>query len=218
MCWARYAQPSTATRARHGLQAAREQGRVGARKRIMTDAKIRSARKLLNQGTTPREVADTLGVSVPTHGYPEPMSRLFLFHGGVPGLAVSESLLPPTITKTTSTTLQSSLEEGLTEIAQRPDKVYMTSRVNLARGYASAWINPDTGIEGGGWVYEVEVKDGTMEPDQDLLSSDGTSFQADSAVIIRIQDKGVASNPKRYAKEFRQVLNGHEAAKKAKER
>ncbi|WP_444875991.1 helix-turn-helix domain-containing protein [Arthrobacter globiformis] len=32
----------------------------------MTDAKIRSARKLLNQGTPPREVADTLGVSVPT--------------------------------------------------------------------------------------------------------------------------------------------------------
>ncbi|VXC47671.1 hypothetical protein ARTHRO9V_280215 [Arthrobacter sp. 9V] len=32
----------------------------------MTDAKIRSVRKLLNQGTPPREVADTLGVSVPT--------------------------------------------------------------------------------------------------------------------------------------------------------
>ncbi|WP_455566674.1 helix-turn-helix domain-containing protein [Pseudarthrobacter oxydans] len=43
-----------------------QQGRVGGRKRIMTDAKIRSARKLLNQGTPPREVADTLGVSVPT--------------------------------------------------------------------------------------------------------------------------------------------------------
>jgi hypothetical protein len=66
LCWARYAQPSTATRARHGLQAAREQGRVGGRKHIMTDAKIRSARKLLNQGTTPREVADTLGVCVHT--------------------------------------------------------------------------------------------------------------------------------------------------------
>jgi len=32
----------------------------------MTDAKIRSARKLPNQGTPPREVDDTLGVSVPT--------------------------------------------------------------------------------------------------------------------------------------------------------
>ncbi|WP_427005507.1 hypothetical protein [Pseudarthrobacter sp. H2] len=36
-----------------GLQAAREQGRVGGRKRITTEAKIRSARKLLNQGTPP---------------------------------------------------------------------------------------------------------------------------------------------------------------------
>lgn len=53
-------------RTQAGLLAAREQGRVGGRKRIMTDAKIRSARKLLKQGTPPREVADTLGVSVPT--------------------------------------------------------------------------------------------------------------------------------------------------------
>lgn len=93
----------------------------------------------------------------------------------------------------------------------------MTSRVNLARGYASAWVDPDTGDEGGGWVYEVEVADGTMEPDRDLLSSDGISFEADSAVIVRIQDKSVASNPKRYGKEFRQLMNSHEAAKKAKE-
>lgn len=49
-----------------GLRAAREQGRVGGRKRIMTEAKIRSARKLCNQGTPPREVANSLGVSVPT--------------------------------------------------------------------------------------------------------------------------------------------------------
>ena len=53
-------------RTQAGLQAAREQGRVGGRKRIMTEAKIRSARKLLNQGTPPREVANSLGVSVPT--------------------------------------------------------------------------------------------------------------------------------------------------------
>lgn len=53
-------------RTQAGLQVAREQGRVGGRKRIMTEAKIRSAHKLLNQGTPPREVADTLGVSVPT--------------------------------------------------------------------------------------------------------------------------------------------------------
>lgn len=53
-------------RTQAGLQAARDQGRVGDRKRIMTEAKVRSARKLLSQGTPHREVADSLGVSVPT--------------------------------------------------------------------------------------------------------------------------------------------------------
>ncbi|WP_369021749.1 recombinase family protein [Paenarthrobacter ureafaciens] len=53
-------------RTQAGLQAAREQGRVGGRKRVMTDAKIRAARKLLSQGTPPKEVAASLGVSVPT--------------------------------------------------------------------------------------------------------------------------------------------------------
>lgn len=53
-------------RTQAGLEAAREQGRIGGRKRIMTDAKIRSARKLLSQGTPPKEVAASLGVSVPT--------------------------------------------------------------------------------------------------------------------------------------------------------
>ncbi|WP_269450071.1 recombinase family protein [Arthrobacter sp. U41] len=53
-------------RTQAGLQAAREQGRIGGRKRVMTEAKIRSARKLLSQGTPPKEVAASLGVSVPT--------------------------------------------------------------------------------------------------------------------------------------------------------
>jgi DNA invertase Pin-like site-specific DNA recombinase len=53
-------------RTQAGLRAAREQGRVGGRQRIMTDSKIRSARKLLSEGTPPKEVAKNLGVSVPT--------------------------------------------------------------------------------------------------------------------------------------------------------
>ncbi|WP_276309079.1 recombinase family protein, partial [Specibacter cremeus] len=53
-------------RTQAGLQAAREQGRIGDRKRLMTESKVRSARMLLNQGTPPREVASSLGVSVPT--------------------------------------------------------------------------------------------------------------------------------------------------------
>ena len=53
-------------RTKAGLEAARLQGRVGGRKRQMTDSKIESAKRLLTDGIPPREVAANLGVSVPT--------------------------------------------------------------------------------------------------------------------------------------------------------
>ena len=56
----------TGERTRAGLEAARQLGRKGGRKRKMTDSKIESARKLLASGVPPRDVAKNLGVSVPT--------------------------------------------------------------------------------------------------------------------------------------------------------
>jgi DNA invertase Pin-like site-specific DNA recombinase len=53
-------------RTRACLQATRLQGRVGGRKRRMTDSKIQAPRKLLESGTPARELAHSLGVSVPT--------------------------------------------------------------------------------------------------------------------------------------------------------
>lgn len=53
-------------RTRAGLAAARKLGRTGGRKRRMTDTKIKMARRLLTRGTPPRDVAQNLGVSVPT--------------------------------------------------------------------------------------------------------------------------------------------------------
>ena len=53
-------------RTRAGLAAARRLGRIGGRKRRMTDSKIKSAQRLLAGGTPPRDVAENLGVSVPT--------------------------------------------------------------------------------------------------------------------------------------------------------
>jgi DNA invertase Pin-like site-specific DNA recombinase len=53
-------------RTRAGLAAARQRGRVGGRKRRMTDSKVESAKQLLASGIPPREVASNLGVSVPT--------------------------------------------------------------------------------------------------------------------------------------------------------
>ena len=49
-----------------GLDAARRRGRVGGRMRRMTPGKVESARKLLRGGMAPREVAQSLGVSIPT--------------------------------------------------------------------------------------------------------------------------------------------------------
>jgi DNA invertase Pin-like site-specific DNA recombinase len=56
----------TVERTRAGLEAAKRLGRRGGRKRRMTDSKIASAKKLLADGIAPRDVADNLGVSIPT--------------------------------------------------------------------------------------------------------------------------------------------------------
>ncbi len=53
-------------RTRAGLEAARQLGRKGGRKRQMTDSKIQSAKKLLASGVPPRDIAKNLGVSLPT--------------------------------------------------------------------------------------------------------------------------------------------------------
>lgn len=56
----------TVERTRAGLEIARQLDRKGGRKRQMTDSKIESAKKLLTNGIPPRDVAQNLGVSVPT--------------------------------------------------------------------------------------------------------------------------------------------------------
>ena len=56
----------TIERTRAGLAAAKQQGRVGGRKRLMTESKITAAKQLLGGGAAPKDVARDLGVSVPT--------------------------------------------------------------------------------------------------------------------------------------------------------
>lgn len=53
-------------RTQAGLEAAKAQGRVGGRKRAMTESKLEAAKKLLASGEAPRDVATNLGVSLPT--------------------------------------------------------------------------------------------------------------------------------------------------------
>jgi len=49
-----------------GLEVARQLGRIGGRRRKMTDSKIESANKLLASGVPPKDVAKNLGASIPT--------------------------------------------------------------------------------------------------------------------------------------------------------
>lgn len=53
-------------RTRAGLAAARRRGRIGGRPRAMTDQKLDAAKRLLSSGSSAKEVAETIGVSVPT--------------------------------------------------------------------------------------------------------------------------------------------------------
>ena len=56
----------TAERTRAGLDAARRQGRTGGRKRKMTESKMATAKRLLQDGIPPLDVAQNLDVSIPT--------------------------------------------------------------------------------------------------------------------------------------------------------
>jgi len=53
-------------RTQAGLKSARARGIIGGRRRSLTPSKTDAARKLLNAGTSPREVAKAIGVSVAT--------------------------------------------------------------------------------------------------------------------------------------------------------
>ena len=53
-------------RTRAGLEVARKLGRTGGRKRLMTESKVKAAKKLLASGVPARDVASNLGVSLPT--------------------------------------------------------------------------------------------------------------------------------------------------------
>lgn len=62
-------------RTRAGLQAARQRGRRGGRPRSFTTAKLDAARRLIAGGTSVRDIATALDVSVPTVYRHFPVSR-----------------------------------------------------------------------------------------------------------------------------------------------
>lgn len=136
---------------------------------------------------------------------------MHLFHGGAPGLDVGDKILPPSQTGVKSQTLDASLELGLGKIAQRFDKVYVTTDVMLAKVYGGMWTDPALAdsLAGGGVVYRVAVEDGILEGDDDLLSSPGVSYQANSAVVIDIQFQNVSFDQAEFTATLDRVLSAH---------
>ncbi len=55
-----------AERTKAGLIAARKLGRIGGRKRKMTENKVKAAKNLFAQGMLPKDVAQNLEISIPT--------------------------------------------------------------------------------------------------------------------------------------------------------
>ncbi|SVM88615.1 DNA-invertase hin [Klebsiella pneumoniae] len=53
-------------RTRAGLVAAREQGRIGGRRRVMTEEVVERGRRMLENGATRQQIADVIGVGVKT--------------------------------------------------------------------------------------------------------------------------------------------------------
>ena len=87
----------TVERTRAGLETARQRGRIGGRRRVMTDGKVEAAKQLLTSGLPPREVAATLGVSLATlYRWLPAEGRFSALEAkpSVPGVALSVSDIP----------------------------------------------------------------------------------------------------------------------------
>jgi hypothetical protein len=102
------------------------------------------------------------------------------YHGGIPGLALGDEVLPPSVTGMQDSASRISREEFGVEYV-RLDRVFLGASVDIASLYAAMYPARD-----GGWVYEVEPC-GPLEPDPDYRGENPMdSVQAPSATIVRV--------------------------------
>lgn len=104
-----------------------------------------------------------------------------------------------------------SIEEGLTEIAQDAELVYATTDRELGRVWAGIYT-PDGNTFPGGALYRVELDD--PQPDDDLLSLTGVSWQARSGRILSVYDAHIPYHDK-HRRRLLAVSAAHDAAKRA---
>jgi len=120
--------------------------------------------------------------------------------------------LPPAITGLRYTRRTKSLQQGQTEIGQSDSRVYVTTDRQLAAAYASLW-SLDGMQQGGGALYRVTVEDADLEPDVDLLSLPGVSFQAPAAKVLSVYDACVRFDAARSKRALQRVIANHATAK-----
>lgn len=139
-------------------------------------------------------------------------ARPRLWHGGAPGRQPGDLLLPPSETGLAYTRATMSAEKGFQgQIAQSSALVYVTTDRELARAYASGW-SLDGLTLGGGSLYRVDADE--LEPDQDLLSLPGVSFQTAQARVLTVYDAYVPLDRVRSSRTFERVLRAHDHNKK----
>src|SRR5262245_49524336 len=146
-----------------------------------------------------------------TRVYIVTQSQARLWHGGAPGRRANDLLLPPIESGLTFTRRDISVEEGLSHIAQRDDRVYVTTDRTLARAWAGLWT-PDGRTYPGGTLYRVDATD--LEPDEDLLSLHGLSYQVPHATVIAVYDAHVPHDRVRQLAVLQRVLEQHERMKR----
>lgn len=143
---------------------------------------------------------------------PPARSALRLWHGGAPGRQPGELLLPPTVTGLRFTRRTMSMRQGMTQIGQTADRVYVTTDRDLAAAYASLW-SLDGAQQGGGALYRVTAEEADLEADADLLSLPGVSFQAPAAEVLSVYNAHVPFDEERSRRAIQRVLSAHDAAK-----
>lgn len=111
-----------------------------------------------------------------------------LFHVGAPRIQVKGVLLPASRLGLRVDYSKPAFASG--SITYDPSKVYVTTDVDIATGYAARYVDPVTGQVGGGWVYEVA----TTEPpvsDPDSWTFPDACLMANKARVLRVVKRNV---------------------------
>lgn len=106
-----------------------------------------------------------------------------MWHGGAPGRAVGDELLPPDETgfERTNAVLTGPLPAGKRR-AYRRDRVYATTDREFAEIWAEVY-SQDPNRSGDGFVYEVELDGAVLDED---FPAQGTSYQATGGRIVSV--------------------------------